>query len=377
MFKPCLGKTLIGDEEIAKLTDVIAHQNLFRYNVETTSYCAQSECQISEMLKVKHCLVITNCTNALKSALVVLGPEPGEIVLIPAISFIATASACLTVGLIPVMIDVDDSGHMDPEALSDFLRKNPPPFAVIAVHLDGSGCQIHEIASICRQYGVHLIEDTARSFSVTRKGQHLGTFGEVGCFSFQENKILSTGEGGAVVTHNSGIFEKLSAYCDHGAKRYSTGYPYWEQNLGYGENFKANELTAAVLLAQLNKTEMIRSRLKDHYRILSQDLGDAVFPRHDEDIPTVAWIDSSRLVDHLKRAKVPLVSWDRWFLPQHPIIQEKRSFYRNSYPWNLLKVDQLPACEKARRICQKRHNLPIPIPEEDFALLQSCVKEQS
>ncbi len=376
MFKPCLGKTLIGKEECENLSDVVTHQNLFRFNIEKNSYCARAEEKISEMLKIPHCLMITNCTNALKSALVVLGPQIGDIVLVPAISFIATASACLTVGLIPVMIDVDDSGHMDPEALSDFLQTHSRPFAVIAVHLDGAGCQIHAIASLCRKHGIPLIEDTARSFSVTRKGQPLGTFGEIGCFSFQENKILSTGEGGAIVARDSELFEKLCAYTDHGAKRYSTGYPYWERNLGFGENFKSNELTAAVLLAQLQKTQTIRARLLKHYRLIAQNLGDLVFPRDEEDVPTAAWIESSELAAYLKQMKAPLISWDRWFLPSHPIISEKRSFYRDGYPWNLIKMKQMPVCNKAKLICQRRYNLPIPVSEEDFSRLKSCIMER-
>lgn len=371
-----LGQSLTGIEEKQNLIDVVEQQALFRFNSGKKHFCARSEKMISEMLDVKHSLVITNCTSALKAALVVLEPIPGDYVLIPAISFIATANACLSAGLIPIMIDVDSSGHMDPQALLDFLHEHPKPFAVIAVHLDGGGCQIETIASICSLYAVFLIEDTARSFSVTRGGKSLGSFGEIGCFSFQENKILSTGEGGAVTTQKTALFEKIVAYSDHGAKRDKNGYPHWDQNLGFGENFKSTELTGAVLLAQLNRLGDIRTNLRKHHRELFQDLpSGALYPRSLEDIPTVAWIDSPELIKCLKKIKVPLVSWERWYLPEHPIIKHRRSFYRNGYPWNLLKIKQRPPFEKAKSICFLRHSLPIPLKEEDFAVLKQSINK--
>lgn len=373
MYKPFLGKCLIGIEEKQNLFDVVQNQALFRFNSGGNNFCTRSEKMLSEILHVKHSLVITNCTAALKTALVVLEPAPGDYVLIPAISFIATASACLSVGLIPIMIDVDGSGHMDPQALLDFLCEYPKPFAVIAVHLDGGGCQIEAISSICKSYAIFLIEDTARSFSVTRGSKPLGSFGEIGCFSFQENKVLSTGEGGAIVTQKSALFEKIAAYSDHGASR-ENGYPCWNKNLGFGENFKATELTGAVLLGQLSKIGDIRTRLREHYRLLFQDLpDDIIYPRHLEDIPTVAWVDSANLIECLKKKRIPLIIWDHWYLPEHPVIKERRSFYQNGYPWNLLKIKQMPACKRAKAICSSRHSLPIPIEEKDFTVLKNSI----
>ncbi|MGL5264414.1 MAG: DegT/DnrJ/EryC1/StrS family aminotransferase [Candidatus Rhabdochlamydia sp.] len=373
---PCLGQSLIGIEEKQNLINVVEQQALFRFHNRRNNFCVQSEKMISEMLDVKYSLVVTNCTSALKTALIVLEPMPGDYVLIPAISFIATANACLSAGLIPIMIDVDSSGHMDPQALLDFLHEHPKPFAVIAVHLDGGGCQIETIASICSLYTVFLIEDTARSFSVTRGGKSLGSFGEIGCFSFQENKILSTGEGGAIITQKNALFEKIVAYSDHGANRDINGYPCWTQNLGFGENFKATELTGAILLAQLSRVGDIRTSLRKHHRELVQDLpSGALYPRLSEDIPTVAWIDSPELIECLKKIKIPLISWNRWYLPEHPIIKQRRSFYRNGYPWDLLKIKQRAIFERAKAICSLRHSLPIPIKEEDFALLKRSINE--
>ena len=362
MFKACLGKRLIGAEEKNYLSEVITSQTLFRFNLGETSFCHRAENRLKEILGIKHCLVITNCTNAIKSALIALEPTPGDYVLIPAISFIATASACLSVGLIPIMIDVDESGHLDPEALADFLQTHPKPFAVIAVHLDGAGCQIEKIVSICKQAKLPLIEDTARSLSVTREGKCLGTFGDIGCFSFQENKILSTGEGGAIVTQDSALFEKIAAYSDHGAKRDVDGYPNWDQNLGFGENFKSDELTAAVLFAQLEKLEYIQRALQKHSQLLTLNLPKgSVYPRHVEDIPTVVWIDSLELQEEMKKTNIPLISWKNWFLPDHPIIREKRSFYRNNYPWNLSKIENPPHSDNARRIAYSQKIFPSPL----------------
>lgn len=374
MFKGTLGKTLVGQEEGHNLLQVIHSQNIFRFADPSTSICAQVEKKIEEALEVKHCLLLTNCTSALKSALIALEPQPGDYVLIPSISFIATASACLNVGLIPIMLDVDNSGHLDPKILKNFLITHEKPFAVIAVHLDGAGCDIEQIATICKEHEVPLIEDAARAFSVTQNGKFLGTFGDIGCFSFQENKILSTGEGGALVTENSLLFDKVKAYSDHGATRDFNGHPKWEKNLGFGENFKCNELTAAVLLAQLDKRNYISKQLRKHYDLLIQEFPQgAIHQRNYEDIPTVVWIDSLEVQEHLKGLGIPLKSWNLWFLPNHPSIKEKRSFYRNSYPWNLLKLNHLPKCDNGERISLIRKNLPIPVKDEDFNILYNRI----
>ena len=375
MFNPFLGRCLIGDEEEANLSKVILRKNLFRFNNPKSSFCELAETEISQLLQVKHSLVITNGTNALKSALMALKPKSGDYVLVPAISFIATASACLAVGLLPIMIDVDDSGHMDPLPLAHFLKNHSLPFAVIAVHLDGSGCQIEEITEICKTYHLPLIEDTARSFSVFRGEKALGTFGDIGCFSFQENKLLSTGEGGALVTNHSHLFSRLKAYTDHGASRGAHGFPHWNEDLGFGENFKAHELTAAVLLAQLHKLEKICSHVRTHYQNLIQCISkQAFYPRHQEDIPTTIWIDSLELIDAFKKKGMPLMSWQSLFLPGHPIIKEKRSLYRDGYPWNFLKLKYLPSCDNGRKICSVRCNIPVPVLDEDYQEIRSLLE---
>lgn len=375
MFQPVLGRRLIGDEEKANLDKVILSQTLFRYNHSKGNFCEEAEREIVRILQVKHSLVLTNGTNALKSALMALKPQPGDCVLIPSVSFIATASACLTAGLLPIMLDVDESGHMDPYLLADFLKKHPPPFAVIAVHLDGSGCQIEAIAEICNSYHIPLIEDTARSFSVCRGKKALGTFGDIGCFSFQENKLLSTGEGGAVVTNNTDLFSRLKAYTDHGASRETNGAPNWIENLGFGENFKAHHLTAAVLLAQLHKLDYTQTHVRLHYLKLIECIAKGeFFPRHEEDVPMTIWIDSIELTNTLKKKEAPLSSWQSLFLPDHPIIKEKRSLYRDGYPWNLLKLKYLPTCNNGKKICSIRHNFPVPVLDEDFQFMRSFLE---
>jgi perosamine synthetase len=371
MYKPFLGRGLLGKEELVNLSHAIEHQTLFRFNTQK-SFCSQCEREIAHILGIEHALVITNGTNALKSALVALGPCVGDYVLIPALSFLATASACLTVGLIPIMIDVDASGHMDPVALALFLENNPLPFAVIAVHLDGSShCRIEAIAQLCQVHELPLIEDTARSFGIFHQGKALGTFGDVGCFSFQENKILSTGEGGALITNNPVLFSKLVAHTDHGAAREAQGIPHWNQDLGFGENFKAHELTGAVLLAQLNKLEMIRKRLREHYYELIRLLpSQSFYDRHDEDIPTAVWFQDSDLIESLKKREVSLISWQSLYLPDHPVIKERRTFYKDGYPWNFLKLKALPTCERGKQISKTRYNLPLPVCPEEFQKLK-------
>ena len=364
--KPYLGRALIGAKEADNLAKILKKQALFRYN-ETNTFSLDVEERLKSLLGVQYCILVANCTLGLKAALLSLSPSPGDDVVIPALSFVATANACLSAGLIPKMVDVDESGHISPERLEEYFKKHRKPCAVIAVHLDGSSADILRIRDICYAFEVALIEDTAQSFSVMRDGLLLGTVGDIGCFSFQENKILSSGEGGTVVTNNQNLYERVCALADHGAFRDRTGMPSWEKDLGFGENFKVTELVACVLDAQLDRIENIQEVLKSRYAKILRFLPDlGVKARLDEDVPISVWLEDLNLISHLERLGVSLYSWAHMFLPEHPVIKEKRSPYKNSFPWNLDPFPQNTIFPLAKKIAMERHCLPIYLKDEDF-----------
>lgn len=356
VLPPYLGKTFIGDKEQRNVSQVIKNKSLFRYHTKKT-LCAIVEQKLSNSLGINNVLLLVNATAALKAALLAFRPTPGGIVLIPALSYIATANACLNAGLLPICLDVDNSGHLSPSALREFLAKHQPPQAVIAVHLDGAGAQIDQIKTICIERHIPLIEDAAQSFGVKRDGKYLGTIGHIGCFSFQENKILSTGEGGAIVTDDRELFIKICAYCDHGAYRGDSIYQSWERSSGYGENYKTTEMMAAVLDAQLEHLHDLVENQRRNYALLTNLLVPVV-TREPEDIPLSLWIENPEIKQEIEKKHIPYYNWAHLYLPEHPILKEKRSVYANGFPWNL---NTIPKCctTNAERISRERISVPV------------------
>jgi dTDP-4-amino-4,6-dideoxygalactose transaminase len=203
MMSELHGNSLINIEEKHAVKDVLDRKAIFRYssNAKVTEH---TESAFKRYLGETNFMLMTNGTAALKCALLSVNPIPGQIVIIPAISFIATANASLSVGLVPVLVDTDVTGMMCPTCLESMLEKIDisKVAAVITVHLDGCMSQIEKILSICNKYDLPLIEDSAQVFGLFKKGKHAGTFGALGIFSFQENKILSSGEGGAIISNS-------------------------------------------------------------------------------------------------------------------------------------------------------------------------------
>lgn len=348
VLPPYLGKTLMDTEEQERVLQVIKSRTLFRYQGDSKE-CRIVEDRVLSMFSVKHALVIANATCALKVALLSLQPNPGEYVLIPALSYIATANACLACGLIPLCLDVDEKGHLCPDILEGFLENNTKPFAVIAVHLDGATAKISRIKQICEQYSVPLIEDAAQGFGAKHQEQMIGTFGDIGCFSFQENKILSTGEGGLIVTNNTSLFKRICSLTDHGATRNESLLQDWSFDHGYGENFKATELTAALLDVQISRFETMKAALWESYTYFSK-VCEPEIERADGDIPISVWSRRSYAS--------PSYNWKYLYLPDHPIIKNRRSPYANGFPWNYSVCGE-ESTVKAREISEHRISLPI------------------
>ncbi len=370
------GNSLISTEEGSNLQTVTAQKAVFRYNPNAPGFCSTVEKKLSNLLQMPYCTLLTNGTDALKAAIIATQPAIGDIVLIPAISFIATANACLALGLIPITVDVDDTGHLDPDALQSALQKYAKAKVVIAVHLDGGSSNITEITRICRSNGLYLIEDVARAFGVSHNNKYLGTFGDFGCYSFQQNKLLSSGEGGALVTSNEELFIKALAYTDHGALRDNTGYPNWHSSPGFGVNNKSNEIAGALLSAQLNKISTIQDRLKEHYSFIISILpADTYYLRKHTDIPTHVWIICKKLQKQLEEFGVSLQPWQSLCLSEHPILQHQRSLYSDNFPWNLHTDLEYPICHSASIICTLRKSLPIPIVKEDFEKLRGVLSK--
>lgn len=258
----------IGDLEKQYLLRVLDKKRLFRYGgSQELSDAYALEQLYKERTKVKHGLGVNAGTSALISALIGAGIGPGDEVIIPAYTYIATATAVLIARAVPVIVEVDDSLTMDPQAFEAAIT--PHTKAVIPVHMRGVPCQMDEILSIAHKHGLVVIEDVAQANGGSYKGKALGSLGHAGCLSFQQYKLVTAGEGGMLLTSDDSIYARASIYHD-------SAFTFWGKDrftrwgagsdVDYapfpGENYRMSELNAALALAQSQRIDSLVSRLQ-------------------------------------------------------------------------------------------------------------------
>ena len=225
--------------------------------VTESSLTKEFEQQIKDLTGSKHAIAMTNGTAALFCCLKALGIGEGDEVIVPDMTFIATANAVLMAGATPIMIDVSkkDLG-IDPVKLKKYI--NPNTKAVMPVHLYGGAANLKEIKKTCDTYGIFLIEDAAQGVGVYYDDQHVGTFGDLGILSFYGNKTITCGEGGIVLTED----DELAAACyrlkNHGRDKKGI---FIHSHIGY--NFAFTEMQAAIGIAQMNKLQRITEKKKN------------------------------------------------------------------------------------------------------------------
>lgn len=376
-LKPYLGNTWISQRAAEHVQSVVQSNAVFRYTPES-KYCRTVEALACQALGVSHCLLVTNGTVALRAALLALRPQPGQLVFIPSITFIATANAVLNCGLVPVLVDVDEYGMLCPQALAKAIDLTPGrPLAAIAVHLEGASAQLPEILEVCQRAGLHLVEDCAQGMGTTYEGRSVGSFGAFGCFSFQANKLLSSGEGGLLVSTDSTLFRRACMLVDHGAERTAQGYPDWSQSIGFGDNGKFNEIQAALLIAQFQGLAQMCADLDAHYTEL-RDLfpDDAIVQRPAGSVPVSVWLKRSQLAPSLR--DLPwLYDWRAWDMPAHPILGSRLSPYADGFPWRLLE-QPLPDAQlnRHRPFLDERVCLPVPADDALFCVVRAEVAKR-
>jgi len=232
------------------------------------------EAELCRKLRAGHCHVCSSGTAALNIAMAACGIGAGDEVIVPTFTFIATIEGVLQAGAVPVFADIDETLCMDPESVKGRITDRTR--AVVPVHMCGSMARIDEIVAVCAGAGLVLIEDTAQAIGATFHDRALGTFGDMGCYSFDPVKTITCGEGGAVVTDDRDLYHRAEQYADHGhdhvgADRGAEGHPI------LGTNHRISELGAAVGLAQLRKLDGIietqrrnKARLRDAFASRSE-----------------------------------------------------------------------------------------------------------
>lgn len=221
-------------------------------------YITKFEKKFAKYTGVKYALTTTNGTAALHLALVTLGINKENEVLIPDFTFIATANAVAYTGAKLIMVDIErDTWCINPESIKKAIT--PKTKAIIPVHVYGHPCDMDSIMDIAKQHNLYVIEDAAEAHGAEYKNKKVGNIGDAGCFSFYGNKVITTGEGGMITTNSKKIYEKAKFLRDHGM---SKNKRYWHTEIGY--NYRITNLQAALGLAQL---ERINGLIKKKRRI--------------------------------------------------------------------------------------------------------------
>lgn len=254
------GFEVIGSEELAEVQSVFENGGiLFRRgfdNLRNGSFKVDEfENEFARFLGVDRCLAVTSGTAALRVALAALGIGEGDEVIIPSFTFVATAEAVIESGATPVGAEIDLTLNLDPTLLERMI--SPKTKAVIVVHMLGTPARLPEIVALCKKHNVYLIEDTAWGCGGSLDGKPLGTWGDVGAFSFDFAKTMTTGEGGMLAFRDIELYARAAAWHDHGHEN-NPVVPRWEDTrTGSGFNFRMMELQGAVGLAQLRKLPIV------------------------------------------------------------------------------------------------------------------------
>ncbi len=259
------GGMMIDQEEEREVLEVLRNKRLFRYYGPEPgpSKVEELEHAFAAHMGTRHALAVTSGTAALVCGLQGIGIGPGDEVIVPAYTWIASASAVLAVGGIPVIAEVDESLTLDP---TDVERKvTPYTRAIMPVHMRGAPCRMEELLAIAHRHGLKVIEDAAQADGGSYRGRRLGSLGDVGCFSLQFNKIITSGEGGMVITNDEQVWKRAVMFHDViGGWRNR----FADEELLWGINFRMPELLAAVMLAQLRRLEGLLSAMRERKRML-------------------------------------------------------------------------------------------------------------
>ena len=243
------------DEEDIKMVNKAIRRGMFWAigpNVE------KFEEMLSEYVGTKYALIFNSGTSALHADLLAHGIRKGDEVIVPSFTFIATANAPLFVGAKPVFADIEEKTYgLDPEDVDKKIT--PKTKAILPIHYGGLPCRINELKALADRHNLLLIEDAAESLGAAVNSKKVGTFGDCAIFSFCSNKVITTGEGGAVLTNSSELYEKLKLIRSHGraeTSNYFSSNEYMDY-VALGYNFRMSDITAALGIAQLNKLDKI------------------------------------------------------------------------------------------------------------------------
>jgi 8-amino-3,8-dideoxy-alpha-D-manno-octulosonate transaminase len=267
------GGNAIGVEEEQAVLEVLRSKRLFRYYGPQPgpSKVAQLEEAFAAHMGVTKAIAVTSGTAALMCGLAGIGIGPGDEVIVPAYTWIASASAIAMMGAIPILAEVDDTLTLDP---TDVARKiTPRTKAMMPVHMRGAPSRMDELVVLARERGLRVVEDVAQADGGSYQGRWLGSLGDAGCFSLQFNKIITCGEGGMVITSDEEVFKRAVMFHDTiGGLR--NNIP--SEEIMLGMNFRMPELTGAVALVQLGRLDGLIEAMLTRKQAIKAGMADAL-----------------------------------------------------------------------------------------------------
>lgn len=267
------GFEFFGDQERAQVDDVLQSGVLMRYGFDGMRNnhwkAIELEKALEERMQVNHAQLVSSGTAALTVALASAGIGAGDEVIMPTFTFVASFESIIALGAIPILVDVDDTLTLCPKAVEAAITERTK--VIMPVHMCGSMADLKALQGICSQHNLLLLEDACQAIGGSFEGKPLGSYGDLGCFSFDYVKTITCGEGGAVVTNDDKYKMNADHYSDHGhdhvgKDRGAETHPF----LGY--NFRISELHAAVGLAQIKRLDEFIDIQKTNYTILRNAL---------------------------------------------------------------------------------------------------------
>jgi dTDP-4-amino-4,6-dideoxygalactose transaminase len=261
---PGPGAYWFGKEEMDAAIEVMKSGYLFRYGSESDPKFLHKvstlEKEFASYSKVKYALATSSGTSSLVASALALGLKPGDEIIVPAYTFVASYTSVIFAGLVPVLTEIDNSLTIDPDDIERRITSRTK--AIMPVHMLGNPCDMDRIMKIAKKHNLLVLEDSCQAAGASYKGKKIGTIGNIGAFSLNIFKTINSGDGGLVITNDEVLYETAFGIHDQGHKPMRFGVEVGNRNV-LGLNFRMNEITAAVGIAQLKKIDRIVNTLRD------------------------------------------------------------------------------------------------------------------
>ena len=337
----------IDEQEIREVTSVLSEKALTSASFEGGKRVRQFEDLLSNFVKSKFAVAVNSGTSALQASLYALDIKPNDEVLIPSFTFVATANSVKSIGAKPVFVDIlKDNFTMDPDDMKKKITKRTK--AIIPVHLYGHVAYMKEIMETAKKHDLEIIEDASQSLGSKFKGKHSGTFSRLGCFSMYAAKVMTAGEGGAIVTDDKKLFEKLKQIRNHGLSKHHI-------TSKFGLNLRLPEINAAIAKIQMKKLPTFLRQRKKNAQILTEFLQnhDIILPKERKNevmnwyLYTVTLKQRDKIMNKLNSAGIGAAVYYNPPIHQTPYYKTKKTL--TATEWASRHVISLPIHPKVKK----------------------------